>query len=733
MKKNKINQDKSLIISVESQKGGVGKTTAAFCFGKLLLDKGYEVLMLDLDITGTDAGVVAKNSPFLMDYAFPIKSIEKKDKNANLLYMFERHFMTGKLISEFTIDPQAEGYQLYKPIKDNTKKINIFGSSIFDEDGEKAITRPEVLFDELHSYWLIEFVQHIIEKFESTFPHLKRAVLLDSSPGYVGLTPAIHDWLTDRGPDYSKFLSIATLDEQDMFATKNVIDILTKKHEDKWRTKCTFDRLSKPNALENALEEVPYDKKFFMRLASNDKRLDYYNNSKIDNDPIDYKKYVGVVLNSISEAIYKRKLTYKLKIDRKADKEIEKMKLIQLLGTRNHSSYWNTRLVPFDLGLRFQYASAGLIPDSKKIAPQLKLALGNLQMTRGNISRFIEELEYINPVNSDQFYPVILSKEKHRDFFKKIINQIKILFAQLRTLGLAHIADLFDLDWLPEYIVGEAREALRNIIREKSVPLLWNIPFEIDTGPVNTSAVDFLNTLDKRVIKLLRKNHPEFFDKQDNCPKELIKSFSSYLSTLVGFTLTDPIWHQPHDQGIVELLTIILHFEAKHWSKSTKLNSPKFNKLYNDTVNQYNNNQPAEKTYSSRLFKFLVAEKLSINEIKEYLDSHKKATGKLKMLVTMQPSLLSDYYASITTLQARFMTVKSDADFIVELLERILFQVSKQKSFIPYLHDVVEEVIINKSRSSYDSFKKIDNMIKTVNYHKRFQKVLKSICTKWGI
>lgn len=723
---NKIIEDKTLIISVESQKGGVGKTTAAFCLGKLLLDKGYEVLMLDLDITGTDAGIVAKDSPFLMDYAFPIKSIEKKDKNANLLYLFEKYFMVGKSIPEFTTNPKIKGYQLYK--SQNKKRINVFGSTIFDASGNKAISRPEVLFDELHSYWLIEFIQLIIDNFNEAVPTKKRAIILDSAPGYVGLTPAIHNWLTDRGPDYSKFLSLATLDEQDMLATSHVVNVLTKKHEDKWKTKCTFDRLSKSNAL----EEIPEDKTFFMRLASNDKKLNYYNNAKINNNPMDYKKYVGLVLNSVSETIYKRKLTYKLKIKDKTDKEIQKLKLIQLLGTRNHSSYWNTRMVPFDLGLKFQYVSAGIISDQKKITPQAEQALGNIQMKRGNISRNIENLESLNPVNSDQFYSVIISKEKHRDFLKKIINQIKILFAQLRTLGFAHIADLFDLDWLPEYIVGEAREALRNIIREQPVPLLWNIPFEIDTGP-NSDAVDFLNTLDKRVIELLRNIHPEYFDKQDNCPKELIQSFASYLSTLVGFSLTDPIWHQPHDQGIVELLTMILHFEVKHWSKSTKLNSPKFNKLYNDTVNQYNNNQPTEKTYSSRLFKFLVAEELSINEIKEYLDSHKKTTGKLKMLVTMQPSLIGDYYKKITTLQARFVTVKSDADFIVELLEKILLKVSKQKSFIPYLHDVVEEVIINKSLSSYDSFKKIDNMIKTVNYHKMFQRVLKSICRKWGI
>ena len=41
------------IISVESRKGGVGKTTAALNLSNLLVERGYKVLLLDIDITGT--------------------------------------------------------------------------------------------------------------------------------------------------------------------------------------------------------------------------------------------------------------------------------------------------------------------------------------------------------------------------------------------------------------------------------------------------------------------------------------------------------------------------------------------------------------------------------------------------------------------------------------------------------------------------------------------------------
>ena len=64
--KRKVNHKKdapNLIVSVESRKGGVGKTTAALCLGRILRNKGYAVLVLDLDVTGTNAADIA-DSPF---------------------------------------------------------------------------------------------------------------------------------------------------------------------------------------------------------------------------------------------------------------------------------------------------------------------------------------------------------------------------------------------------------------------------------------------------------------------------------------------------------------------------------------------------------------------------------------------------------------------------------------------------------------------------------------------
>ena len=55
------------IYSIESRKGGVGKTTIALNLAKALIDKGQDVLLIDCDITGTPITKAAEQSVFWTD------------------------------------------------------------------------------------------------------------------------------------------------------------------------------------------------------------------------------------------------------------------------------------------------------------------------------------------------------------------------------------------------------------------------------------------------------------------------------------------------------------------------------------------------------------------------------------------------------------------------------------------------------------------------------------------
>ena len=66
MSSNNINYE---VFSIESRKGGVGKTTMALNLAKALIAKGYKVLYLDCDISGTPVSVATEHSMYWNQYA----------------------------------------------------------------------------------------------------------------------------------------------------------------------------------------------------------------------------------------------------------------------------------------------------------------------------------------------------------------------------------------------------------------------------------------------------------------------------------------------------------------------------------------------------------------------------------------------------------------------------------------------------------------------------------------
>ena len=83
--------------SIESRKGGVGKTTIALNLAKVILDREEPVLLLDCDITGTSISEPALNSPLWNNETNVIKDTE--DKPINLLGYFLYHSSHFQVIS----------------------------------------------------------------------------------------------------------------------------------------------------------------------------------------------------------------------------------------------------------------------------------------------------------------------------------------------------------------------------------------------------------------------------------------------------------------------------------------------------------------------------------------------------------------------------------------------------------------------------------------------------------
>jgi len=193
------------IYSVESRKGGVGKTTIALNLAKALVKKKHDVLLIDCDITGTPITKAAEHSVY---WGNDVVVAKRNGIPYNLIEFYDKVFLRGK-IEEGTIIAGLDY---------NQKKIHLIGSEIYDDAG-KLIIDPRDLMDDIHSFWFLDLVKSIIKKFSDSTMQDNKAIVLDNSPGYVGIGRSVREWLTKEERDRAKFVLVSSLDEQDIEST----------------------------------------------------------------------------------------------------------------------------------------------------------------------------------------------------------------------------------------------------------------------------------------------------------------------------------------------------------------------------------------------------------------------------------------------------------------------------------------------------------------------------------
>lgn len=223
-----------VVISVESQKGGVGKTTVALNTARLLLAGGYQVLFFDLDIAGTEAAATQisplwKEFCSVVTFQLPKQNVpnapasnlakphEENVESRNLVEMYD-FYMTGCPAPRFEWSNAKTG--ALKCNKLALDFINIFSSSAVNMNHRRSAAEhsPEVLFDEAHAAWFLDMVREIVKTARDASPQDKLAIVIDNSPGYSGLGPRVEEWVTDMGFDFGKFLFVSSADQQDISA-----------------------------------------------------------------------------------------------------------------------------------------------------------------------------------------------------------------------------------------------------------------------------------------------------------------------------------------------------------------------------------------------------------------------------------------------------------------------------------------------------------------------------------
>lgn len=198
-----VEKRKFKLVSVESRKGGVGKTTIALNLAKVFLRRGFSVLFVDCDIIGTSISGAIQSDFYKNDFT---ELLDGDGNPINILDYFQKHYLKGDddIVSKLGIKFEEK----------EKKKVFVLESDLFDSKHE-LIVNPTLLLDEIHSYWFVKMIKSICTSFATRFD-TKCAVILDNSPGFLSLNAAIHKWMMEIGPKDAKYLLVSSIDKQDL-------------------------------------------------------------------------------------------------------------------------------------------------------------------------------------------------------------------------------------------------------------------------------------------------------------------------------------------------------------------------------------------------------------------------------------------------------------------------------------------------------------------------------------
>lgn len=232
-------------ISVESRKGGVGKTTVSLSLAQSLLNKGFQVLLLDLDVSGTKL-----SDSFIREHESYLHSVAFQGKALNIVDLYKNVFLKGENI------PSYEKFDI------NAKKCNYISSDIYcGVDGDKPIEDPRVFLDTLHSFWMKKLVLNLANSFDDFVRKCggQGVIIIDNGPGFSSLETMLHEMLTTIGADNAKFLLVSSVDDQDWDAIEQLTRMIGKMMNEKVQGGCYYRALLNNDAAFKRIDSPYFD------------------------------------------------------------------------------------------------------------------------------------------------------------------------------------------------------------------------------------------------------------------------------------------------------------------------------------------------------------------------------------------------------------------------------------------------------------------------------------------
>ena len=715
-----------MIVSVESRKGGVGKTTGALNLARILLERRkHAVLFLDVDITGTNV-TDCLDSPFWRDICHGVQDATKGEPHvANLLAIFQRQFMPGLARPSFIREGAEDISTRAGSLAFISDKINIIGSQIYDLEvsspdkrGDTCVCKPSILFDELHAFWFIEFLQRICETFMEAIkkdePERPVAVIVDNSPGYIGIAPAVQEWLTDIGPDRGKFLTVSSLDKQDLISCGHAIHNLHRLYGCKWHTSRKLtDATSKNTESHKDLQLTRDEEGFFLRLveAQSTRRMTHKSHGRtfsVGGDHLSFygtqdaktgeaylnhpERYQGLIVNRVPRFLKRGVYAYD-KEQMYAIMHHGGSSVVQdLLGDdRSGYTHW---MVSYDEAIEYQF-----------LQPMISRRFSRMSRRNERRDRLMCGIKERYPLPPEDVLEATLHhqmKEMHRKmieevwmYLRKIHESVTAVIGFVEQTGFSHLTHLVHEEWLPGNILRDFNVAMQDVLLEMGGPFIEFAPWELGDETLGGEAWMFVGELCHRMEHRMKEcDLPVSF--------ESTGQFLPSLKVLMALSMGRRRWHPEVSHEIPDLFAGIASIEALHWERYRKRSKERM---------------PIQR--------FLAAEDLTEKEWSEFPDVLR---GHPQWF---ERGVLPRLYRACASAQARLIDVRRDAQFLIELVERLIMEDTRDSPVLPYIRGIADEVIVRKTLSHESGLRTVAKGFSSAQYMEEFSEVLERILARW--
>jgi len=680
------------VISVESRKGGVGKTTAALVLANLLVETGSRVLFIDADITGTNTACAVRDSPIWRGRTKVLSLGVSNSEHAEhdvLLAMFA-DFMQGRPVGAFFNEHISASHL--------ESAFLVIGSRLHEQK-ESLSYSASVLFDELHSYWFRMFLIELSETFSRLVQHQDSAqkifIVIDNSPGFTGIAPELHDWLTDLGPERGKFLTVTSPDTQDIAACSDSISAIHSRLQLKCKV-ASWVKTSQ-NDENQAKELSDLEVNFLVRLletksisapddsSHNDDCLEFYQKlalSEMESGIPSPTQYQGLVVNKVISLFLDKSLEW-------SPHELiqEDSPARELLSPQGGVG---RRIVQYDENLDMQF--------SQHLLRKVKRPMIDEELVVHGLHDLVERLpggvSMPTRLTDGAIHPPDLESALRncRRAFVVLQHYVEQCVRILEENNAAYISRLIRPIWFPR-------------------------------SPLESLRVSFINAAAySRDIPRYRES--PFYRANSDIPLRLKAENTHLLNRLFR--------HFEHDShrepGFINSLIMVIGLSLVDFLREDEW-TEEFAKMFSDIaiLQEERYSMWKENHDSTRQAGFLVYEQ---NEpLREFRDRFRSRSRRIN-------EIAFQIYPSLCQAQARLLDVEGDAKLLgwaVMEAVRIGSRSPRSEIFLPDLRALLDPVIVEKSMSHSMATEEAYRLLQGSSYLQRFSRPLQDILNCWQI